>query len=167
MSTRDLPERASLEYLKKLAKERLLVLRATDPGAQLAHAQLAVAREHGFAGWRALKAETDRRRAPTLAEFFRACAAGDVHSLRTLLKHSTSLVRERTAEGSSGLHLAVRHPDAVRVLIEHGADPNLRDAGDNASPCTLLRRRAIWRPSGSCSMPERTFTGQATCTRAT
>jgi hypothetical protein len=28
MSTRDLPERASLEYLKKLAKERLLTLRA-------------------------------------------------------------------------------------------------------------------------------------------
>ena len=33
-----LPEHASLEYLKKLAKERLAVLRAADPAARLAAA---------------------------------------------------------------------------------------------------------------------------------
>jgi ankyrin repeat protein len=133
VASRKLPERASLEYLKKLAKEQLVALRTADPGAKLAHAQLAIAREHGFSTWRALKAETDRRRAPTLTEFFRACAGGDVNALRELLAHDASLVREPTAEGSTGLHLAVRHPDALRLLIEHGADPNRRDAGDNAS----------------------------------
>ena len=63
MSQGTLPPRASLEYLKKLAKERLRALRERDPGAKLATAQLAVAREHGFASWRALVAEVGRRRA--------------------------------------------------------------------------------------------------------
>jgi hypothetical protein len=56
-----LPERASFEYLKKLAKNRLDELRQLDPDAKLAAAQLAAAREHGFSSWRALKAEIDRR----------------------------------------------------------------------------------------------------------
>ena len=50
-----LPERPSLEYLKKLAKDRLPALRRADPTARLADAQLAVAREHGFPSWRALR----------------------------------------------------------------------------------------------------------------
>jgi hypothetical protein len=58
MSTPQLPERASLEYLKKLAKDRLRELRRTDPAAKLAAALLAVAREHGFASWRATRART-------------------------------------------------------------------------------------------------------------
>jgi ankyrin repeat protein/catechol 2,3-dioxygenase-like lactoylglutathione lyase family enzyme len=129
----NLPERASYEYLKKLAKERLTALRATDPATKLAEAQLAIARVYGFSSWRALKAEIDRRRAPNVAEFLRACAAGDMEALRELLKGDSGLARERVA-GSTGLHLAVRHPDALRLLIEHGADPNARDIGDNASP---------------------------------
>lgn len=134
MSKSKLPDRASLEYLKKRAKERLLELRQRDPRAKLAEAQLAVARDHGFPSWRALKAEIDRRRAPTLASFFSACHVGDVATLRDLLASEPSLVRERTAEGSTGLHLAVQHLDAVRLLLEHGADPNARDVGDNAYP---------------------------------
>lgn len=134
MSKSKLPERASLEYLKRRAKERLLELRERDPRAKLAAAQLAVARDHGFPSWRALKAEIDRRRAPTLASFFSACAAGDVATLRDLLARERSLARERTPEGSTGLHLAVQHLDAVRLLLAHGADPNARDVGDNAGP---------------------------------
>jgi ankyrin repeat protein/catechol 2,3-dioxygenase-like lactoylglutathione lyase family enzyme len=134
MSTFTLPERASLEYLKKRAKERLLELRRREPRAKLAAAQLAVARDYGFPSWRALKAEIDRRRASTLASFFSACQTGDVATLRDLLASDPSLVRERTPEGSTGLHLAVRRLDAVRLLLEHGADPNARDVGDNAYP---------------------------------
>ena len=133
METRKLPERASLEYLKKLAKERLRELRSTTGDAKLADAQYAIAREHGFSSWRALKAEIDRRRAPLVSAFFRACANGDVDALRTLLESDPSLVRERTADGSTGLHQAVRHPEILKRLIDHGADPNLRDVGDNAS----------------------------------
>lgn len=56
MSNAKLPERPSLEYLKKRAKSRLQELRREDPEAQLAAAQLKVAREYGFPSWRALKA---------------------------------------------------------------------------------------------------------------
>jgi catechol 2,3-dioxygenase-like lactoylglutathione lyase family enzyme len=132
MSSSQLPERASLEYLKKLAKERLTELRQTDPTARLNAAQLAVARDHGFASWRALKAEVDRRHSPTEKAFFAACAAGDVSVLRGILDADPALVRELGEHGATGLHLAARHAGAVRLLIERGADPNARDVGDNA-----------------------------------
>src|SRR3990172_10019864 len=64
MPSSHLPERASLEYLKQVAKERLQTTRQQDPHARLSAAQLAVARDHGFPSWRALKAEVDRRQAP-------------------------------------------------------------------------------------------------------
>jgi ankyrin repeat protein len=128
-----LPERASLEYLKKLAKERLRALRTERPSAKLADAQLAVAREHGFSSWRALKAEIDRRRAPKLAALFDAARQGNVEALRSMLDEDAALVHERTPDGSTPLHLAVRYPDAVRLLLERGADPNARDVGDNAT----------------------------------
>ena len=63
MSISKLPERASLEYLRKLAKTRLQQLRTVDPDTKLADAQLLIAREHGFASWRALKAQIDSRQA--------------------------------------------------------------------------------------------------------
>ncbi|MBI1876517.1 MAG: hypothetical protein HYS05_21865 [Acidobacteria bacterium] len=84
--SRNLPERPSYEYLKKLAKERLAALRSRNPATRLSDAQLAIAREYGFASWRALKAEIDRRRAPNVCEFMRACTTGDVEALRGLLK---------------------------------------------------------------------------------
>src|SRR5262245_13886976 len=133
MSPLNLPDRASLEYLRKLAKERLAALRATDAAAQLSDAQLSIAREYGFASWRVLKAEIDQRRAPNVAEFLHACRTGNVDALRALLAIDPSLARDRLAGGTTGLHQAVRHPDALRLLLEHGADPNLRDTGDNAS----------------------------------
>jgi ankyrin repeat protein len=134
MSRFQLPERASLEYLKRRAKEHLAELRQRDPRVKLAAAQLAIARDYGFPSWRALKAEVDRRQAPTLSSYFAACQAGDSAALRSLLRVDPDLVRERNADGATGLHVAVRHLDAVRVLLEHGADPNARDIADNAYP---------------------------------
>ena len=80
-----LPDRPSLEFLKKRAKEQLQVLRQTDPRAQLAAALRAVAKDYGFSSWRALKAEVDRRRDGTLTAVFDACSRGDVTALRLLL----------------------------------------------------------------------------------
>ena len=73
---RTLPERPSLEHLKNQARRRLRELRAADPAARLADAQLQIAREHGFDGWRRLKAFVEQARAPTphyanLAGFYR------------------------------------------------------------------------------------------------
>lgn len=66
--------------------------------------------------------------------FFAACRSGDVAALRDLLARDRSLAGERTDGGGTGLHVALRHPEAVRVLLEYGADPNLREIGDNALP---------------------------------
>jgi ankyrin repeat protein len=128
-----LPDRASAEFLKKVAKDRLAALRVADPTATLAAVQFAIAREYGFPSWRALTLEIDRRRAPRIAAFMSACRAGDATTLGKLLQADPALARERVASGSTGLHIAVHSPEAVRVLLRHGADPNVRDTGDNAS----------------------------------
>jgi ankyrin repeat protein len=142
MSNANLPERASLEYLKKLAKDRLRELRGADPRAKLAMALLAVARDHGFASWLILKAEIEQRQASDARAFFDACASGDVEALRVLLAKDPTRVRISMAHsqthygGWTGLHEAAKrgHVSAVRLLLEHGADPNAREAGDNTYP---------------------------------
>lgn len=68
----ELPTRPDLDQLRRQAKELLRAARAGDPAAlarmsavsprlTLAGAQLAIAREHGFAGWRTLRTEVLRR----------------------------------------------------------------------------------------------------------
>lgn len=69
----DLPERADIDQLRRMARELLRATVAGEPEAQallravsarptLAAAQLAVAREHGFRSWPALRSEVERRR---------------------------------------------------------------------------------------------------------
>ena len=76
-------------------------------------------------------------RSPSLALFFDACAKGDVDVLRGLLAKDADLVHAENAErphrGWTGLHAAAQHgqANAVGLLLEHGADPNAREAGDN------------------------------------
>jgi ankyrin repeat protein/uncharacterized glyoxalase superfamily protein PhnB len=132
-----LPEHPSLDYLKRLAKQRLRELRATDPDAKLAQAQLAVARDHGFPSWRALKAEVDARRGPAIARWLAACQAGDAAALRAMLASDAALARARGDDGRTGLHAAVAHVDAVRVLLDAGAEIDARDDADNATPLHL------------------------------
>lgn len=140
MFSSSLPERASLEYLRKLAKERLTDLRRVDAGAKLAAALLAVAREHGFASWRALKAEVERRRAGRVVQFFAACAAGEADAVRAALDAEPDLVRtadpERSHGGWTALHTAAERRQAhiAALLLERGANANAREAGDNTTP---------------------------------
>lgn len=69
-TSRALPPRPSLEFLRNEAKRRLEGLRASQSGAKLSEAQFQIAREYGFASWRALKAEIERAPAagPALAD---------------------------------------------------------------------------------------------------
>jgi hypothetical protein len=73
----ELPDRPDLDQLRRQARELLRAaadgegravarLRAVSDRVTLSAAQLAVAREHGYRSWPALKAEADRRR--SLAE---------------------------------------------------------------------------------------------------
>src|SRR5262249_50231913 len=140
MKKAKLPERASLEYLKKLSKDRLRELRRADSGAKLAAAQLAVARDYGFPSWRALKAEVDKGRPDDSSLFFAACAKGDVETLRTWLANDSGMTRIGDPKGDypgwTGLHTAARagHLETVTLLLRYGADPNGREAGDNTYP---------------------------------
>ena len=54
-----LPAQPNLNWLKNRAKEKLQQLRAVQPTAKLAQAQLAVAREYGFPSWKKLKDRVD------------------------------------------------------------------------------------------------------------
>jgi hypothetical protein len=71
---RVLPPRPNLEHLKNEAKQRLDALRRANPAAKLAEAQFQIAREHGFASWRELKAEVERRSPPAPSD---AAIVGD------------------------------------------------------------------------------------------
>jgi ankyrin repeat protein len=136
MSKSKLPEHASIEYLKKVAKERLRELRQTDPRAKLSAAQLTVARDYGFSSWRAMKAEIDRRDPGGAAAFFDACASGDVETVRELMGENPELVRSTDKDGRTGLDGAARrgHTEVVRLLLKHGSDPNAREPGDHTYP---------------------------------
>src|SRR5262245_26867358 len=130
-----LPDRPNLEYLKKLAKERLHDLQRMNPSVRLADAQLAVAREHGFASWRMLRAHLDSLAAPAPApadaapelveEFFGAVNRGDEAALGRMLAIQPGLVNARHSDGTTPLLAAADHnkPSVIALLLDRGGDP--------------------------------------------
>jgi predicted enzyme related to lactoylglutathione lyase len=117
MSNSKLPEHPSLEYLKKLAKNRLQKLRQSDPAAKLATALLDVAREYGFSSWRALKAQTDEHRAKKIKfPVMRFLPVADV-------KRSVAFYRDvlgfeiKSQEGEGGIE-AILGPARIRFGME-------------------------------------------------
>ncbi|MGE0442278.1 MAG: ankyrin repeat domain-containing protein [Gemmatimonadales bacterium] len=162
MST-PLPARASLDWLRKQAKRRLEHLRETRPGARLADAQLALARDHGFPSWRALKTEVERRlaaRQPAAAAdpgdeatgaFLRLVGTGRLAEVKAALRTLPGLVNAVGPHPFWGgrpqaLHVAVeagRRP-MIALLLAAGADVSGRNDGyDHWSPLLLAidRRR--------------------------
>jgi ankyrin repeat protein len=139
MSDLSLPARASLDYLRKVAKERLCEMRREIPQAKLADALHGVAQSYGFSSWRALKAEVDRRQAAIVSQFFSAIRSGDDRLLRSLLAQDPGLVHvtdpERKHPGWTGQHEAADrgNANALGQLLAAGADPNAREVGDNTT----------------------------------
>lgn len=150
LSASALPTRANLEHLKNEAKQRLKSLRALNPTARLAEAQLLVARSYGFASWRRMKAYVDAL-TDVGQRLINAVRDGDLKTLREVLDRHPELVNAKTeidqralmpvdytgAEAKPRemltlplLHLAIvgGKIDALRLLIERGADVNARNA---------------------------------------
>jgi ankyrin repeat protein len=127
-----LPDRPDLEWLRKQAKRRLDALRASNADAQLADAQFALAKEHGFSSWRALKAHVD-----SLTErgrLFEAARQGDAAALASLLDRDPALLNAREPPYEwTLLHAAAERGQLaiVDLLLARGLDPDTREKGDN------------------------------------
>jgi hypothetical protein len=127
-------------------------MRRTNPAAQLADALLAVAREHGFTSWRALKAEVDGRRSTNADRFIAACRDGDVMAIRALLADEPELIQVRDAgHAATGLHFAAGsgHLGAVRLLLDAGADPR---ADDDITGLGAIGWATCFPPDGQISL---------------
>ena len=129
-----LPAHPHIDWLKKTAKQQLDELRARDPSARLHQAQLAVARDYGFASWRALKAHVD---APSIdGQIIAAAKQGRAGDLDALLAHHPRKIEITGSDWDRPLlHIAAGkgHLDCVNVLLRRGFDIARRDRGDNAT----------------------------------
>jgi len=144
---RRLPERPSLEQLRKQAKDLLDTLRAADPSATLSNAQHALAREYGFASWpklvhhvefvqpanrmlqpAALKSDQKLLWSPgrgtDVWALIRSCASGDLAAVQALIAADPSLARSHY-DYRKPLYFAVRENrvDVARFLLQHDSNP--------------------------------------------
>ena len=161
---RRLPDRPSLEQLRKQAKEHLDTLRGTDPSATLSAAQHALAREYGFDSWpklvhhfEALQPATRMLQPAELKSegkllwspgrgtdvwaLIQACVSGDLETVRALIAADPSLARSHY-DYRKPLYFAVRENriDVVRFLLEH--DRNPLDLWVDDDPVQIARDRA-------------------------
>ena len=149
--TRRLPARPSLEHLKKQAKVlheqlasgnpqaherfRALLSRPAPATPQLADAQLALARDYGFASWAKLKAHVEAQApADPPAELVAAINTNDAGRVRAVLERYPAL-RMQLNDTMPGLHFGATpllaavpftNREMIDVLLAAGADINQR-----------------------------------------
>jgi uncharacterized protein len=152
----------ALDNLRKTAKRWLKALRDGDPAAlerlrrayptapespTLRDLQHALARERGFENWQELKAKAGASSAGVgLPALLAAANRGDAAAVAAILDKEPGVINERgLLSGHTGLrtalHFGVHHEPVVRELLAHGADPNIRDEGDNAFPLHFAAER--------------------------
>ena len=140
-----LPAQPNLDHLRRQARDLLRAARAGESPAvervqavsdrpTLAAAQLAVAREYGFASWARLKTEVEARSAElaTLADEF--CVA----SIRDWTGRAVRMLEARPELASYNLATAVVLGDDDRVRAALEADPSLVTRTDPRTGWTAL-----------------------------
>jgi ankyrin repeat protein len=133
----DLPARPNLDHLRRQARDLLRAAHAGDPAAAgrigavsgaltLAGAQLAVAREYGFASWARLRAEVTARTADLAqqAEAFLEASIRDGTGRAARMLESTPEI------AGYSFAIAVVLGDADRVRAELGRHPGLATRPD-------------------------------------
>ena len=168
--SRTLTPQSSLENLKREAKRWLKAIQAGDSAARtrfdratprapatpsLRDVQHALAAEYGFAGWAALKNavvlqshDATNSRDAAIQELLAGADRGDEERVRRALDDHPDIVDARAVlPGHSGrrtaLHFAMNSMNqrVIDLLLERGADPNVRDEGDNAFPLHFAAER--------------------------
>jgi hypothetical protein len=151
-TSRSLPRRPSLESLRKQAKK---IVR--ERSVSLREAQLALAREYGFAGWRDLTAEVSRRVGNdlewALAETHRAIHGNDIVALKRLLAEQPALLswrgdgrRQSLMEMATGAYGDAFGPEREHWFTRGTCAELLIDAGAIVLPRVfegILQSRAV------------------------
>jgi ankyrin repeat protein len=131
-----LPARPNLQYLKKLAKRRAAADRKAGRTTSLALAQLALAREHGFSSWRAMKAHVASpiNFSHVFRDVMKAIVRRDNDALTRLIALAPEVVNRTGPHPEWGgrpqpLHVAIETGNAFafQSLLDAGAEIN----GDN------------------------------------
>ena len=163
------------------------------PAPTLRDVQHALAREHGFDGWTELRRDIERRaregalpdvpasREEAIQALLAAADQGNAARVASVLDAHPDIVSERAElsghEGKrSALHFAMNgvHRDVADVLLARGADPDVRDDGDNATPLHFAAERGALDvvrallahgadPNGDGDMHELGILGWAVC----
>ena len=115
----ELPAEPNLEHLKKAAKLRLRAMRTAAPSTKLTDVQFLIAREYGFASWRALKAEIDRRRTPSDAAIPKYLKAGPPDPSLDIYVRPQRLVKLNTRRR---FNLCVMGEGSPTVVLAAGAN---------------------------------------------
>src|SRR5215813_2827339 len=150
-ASKSLPARPSLESLRKQAKKL-----ARDRRLTLRDAQLAIAHEHGFAGWQDLTAEVNKRVGKQLewaaAQARRAIHDNDVERLKQWLAEYPALLSWQDDDDHGGLlgfatcaYGDAGDPERERWFTRAACAELLIDAGAVVTPSVcegLLQSRA-------------------------
>jgi ankyrin repeat protein len=115
------------------ALHRIRVLHPKPPAPdalKLADAQLVVARGYGFESWPALRRKIDSLTKTPVEQFKSAVRSGDVDVVCALLEEHADVRAAVNAPigafGSRPVVMAKQHLPVIDVLLEHGADLNLK-----------------------------------------